>query len=288
MRTILVLSSELAQVEQIEDFCRPLGYRVRSVSDRRIADEWCALKQFDVIIIDTAGFFSAGEDLKALSSFIERILMHAPLTGIAIIDGSNRLADDWSVSLLGARIFSGRSEREELYTFLSRVSLARREGFGQYDTVLLVDDLDSPREIIETYLITLGYQRVIGVASAPEALSKLRGEFSRIFCVLTDLKMPGMSGIALVQDIRADAALKLVPVVVFTAEPTADHLLNCVRAGATGFLAKPPRKEALKRELDKAKRIRLFRQSPVLFGPDDALRLEEALREITERRGGQR
>lgn len=284
MKSILVVSSDLAQVERIEDFCRPLGYRARSVSDRKIAEEWCALKQFDVVIIDTVGFFGAEDGPAALGPFIERVLATAPLTAIAIIDRTGTLANDWSAALLGARIFSGHAEREELYPFLSGVSLARREGLGQFDTVLLVDDLDAPREIIETYLVTLGYQRVIGVASAYDALAKLREEAHRIFCVLTDLKMPGMSGTALLQEMRADPVLKLIPAIIFTAEPTAEHLLECVRAGATGFLAKPPRKDALKRELDKAKRIRLFRQSPVLFGPDDAARLEEALREITERR----
>ena len=150
--------------------------------------------------------------------------------------------------------------------------------------VFLVDDHRVVRTGLAAYLGIEPGMRVVGQASdGRAALDEIAvldraGELPDV--ILMDLKMPRMNGIALIQDVRSDPAIKLVPVVVLTAEPTAEHLLACVRAGATGFLAKPPRKDELKRELGKAQRIRLFRQSPVLLGGDSAERLEAALKRI--------
>lgn len=289
MRTVLVFSADLRLVERIDQLCEPLGYRVRSVANRELLIEWCTLREFDAVVFDAAAFDAAAlgsgvttaQPGSGLVALIEEVAARAPLSVTAIIDPAGSLKDDWAPSLLGARSFTGTRAFDELYGFISNAAALRRDESSRFDTIVLVDDLDSPRAILETYVLALGYPRVVGAASGREALDILHREADRIFCVVADIRMPGMNGIALVQDIRSDPALKAIPVVMLTAEPTADHLLACVRAGATGFLAKPPQKRTLRRELDKAKRIRLFRQSPALLGPNDAARLEAALHRLS-------
>ena len=92
--------------------------------------------------------------------------------------------------------------------------------------------------------------------------------------------MPEISGIELTKKIRRNGKLKHLPVVMLTAYSSPEHLVDCVKAGASGFLVKPPRKNLLQQELGKARRIYNSRQSPRLCDPSDAERLEDALSKL--------
>jgi CheY-like chemotaxis protein len=102
----------------------------------------------------------------------------------------------------------------------------------------------------------LGYDRITGASSAKEAIKLLQENPSKFTTVITDVKMPGMNGADLIRFIRRDIDLNRLPVIVLTAYGTADCLIDCLKAGATGFLVKPPKKPDLKRELQRAERVR--------------------------------
>jgi len=102
--------------------------------------------------------------------------------------------------------------------------------------ILAVDDSVSMRQMVELTLRTAGYE-VVQAADGVEAL-----EFARVGSVdlvLTDVNMPRMDGIQLVQELRALANYKFVPMLVLTTESSKEKKMEGKRAGATGWIVKP-------------------------------------------------
>ncbi len=116
-------------------------------------------------------------------------------------------------------------------------------------TILIVEDEAKMARLLELNLADAGY----GSRSAADAelgLKILREE--KIELVLTDLKLPGMSGLDFLQAVkRTDAAL---PVVVMTAYGTVETAVEAMKAGASDYVLKPFSIEEIKlivsRELD--------------------------------------
>src|SRR5690606_17810175 len=134
-----------------------------------------------------------------------------------------------------------------------------------------------PREIVCYLLESLGFHTLTAVASAEEALALLQSSGERFSCVITDIRMPRIDGSELVRQVRRDPRLQHLPVIALTAHATSDTLVGCLRAGVSGFVVKPPRKEQLERELARARRIALGRQSPRLATHGEADFIEHTL-----------
>jgi DNA-binding NtrC family response regulator len=121
-------------------------------------------------------------------------------------------------------------------------------------SILVVDDEKSQREILEMILTGEGYD--VTTASSGEAALKFTKEH-RFDLVLTDLKMTGMDGIELLQQLLAlDSA---IIVILLTAHGTIESAKEALRRGAFDYLQKPYDKEALlatvNRALDKLNAI---------------------------------
>ncbi|MGI8437567.1 MAG: PAS domain S-box protein [Chthoniobacterales bacterium] len=107
-------------------------------------------------------------------------------------------------------------------------------GFGQ--TVLLVDDEPSIREVAEFILRRHGYQ-VISADGGPQALAHFARHLGRVDIVITDLSMPDMDGLLLVRALRQlDPDLK---VIVSTGLTDASHDAEMVEINVDGCLTKP-------------------------------------------------
>ena len=103
--------------------------------------------------------------------------------------------------------------------------------------VLIIDDERPIRESMARLLRAAGYEAV-PCADGLSALERLRTESFDV--VLTDLEMPGISGLELIPLLR-DLAPE-VPVVVLTAHHTTENSVAAMRhGGAVDFLAKPLR-----------------------------------------------
>ncbi|MBA2321407.1 MAG: sigma-54-dependent Fis family transcriptional regulator [Deltaproteobacteria bacterium] len=113
--------------------------------------------------------------------------------------------------------------------------------------VLVVDDDDANRLTLERILQREGYT-VAHAATGRDALEVIRAQ--PVDVVLTDLKMPGMSGIDLLK-----AARKVDPdieVVVMTAYGTVETAVEAMKEGAYDFVAKPLKRLELVTALRKA------------------------------------
>ena len=63
--------------------------------------------------------------------------------------------------------------------------------------------------------------------------------------------MPVMPGIELLKNIRADAALKHIPVLMVTTEAQQSNLIEAIQAGVSNYIVKPFTAETIKEKLDK-------------------------------------
>jgi two-component system chemotaxis response regulator CheY len=102
---------------------------------------------------------------------------------------------------------------------------------------LVVDDFSTMRRIIRNLLKELGFNNVEEAEDGVQALATLRG--GNFQFVISDWNMPNMTGIDLLRSIRADAALKHIPVLMVTAEAKKENIIAAAQAGASGYVVKP-------------------------------------------------
>jgi predicted signal transduction protein with EAL and GGDEF domain len=103
--------------------------------------------------------------------------------------------------------------------------------------IMMVDDEPLMTELIQAHLEEEGYANFVPSNDPREALALLRRENPGL--LLLDLMMPGLSGFEVLEAIRADEALRYLPVIVLTASTGPDSKLRALQLGATDFLAKP-------------------------------------------------
>jgi two-component system chemotaxis response regulator CheY len=93
------------------------------------------------------------------------------------------------------------------------------------------------RRIIKNLLKDLGFENVDEAEDGLIGLEKLRnGSFD---LVVSDWNMPNMDGLAMLTEIRADAALGKLPVLMVTAEAKKENIIAAAKAGASGYVVKP-------------------------------------------------
>lgn len=102
---------------------------------------------------------------------------------------------------------------------------------------LVVDDFSTMRRIVRNLLKELGFTNVQEAEDGVEALSKLRAD--PFDFVVSDWNMPNMTGLELLQKIRADDTLKHLPVLMVTAEAKKENIIMAAQAGASGYVVKP-------------------------------------------------
>jgi FixJ family two-component response regulator len=111
---------------------------------------------------------------------------------------------------------------------------------GKAKMVAIVDDDDLMRTALQGLLKSAGL-RAQAFASADEFLRS--GHQHDAACLITDIRMPGMSGLELQAKLNADHCR--IPTIFITAHGDAKMRMQAMRAGAVEFLAKPFDDEAL-------------------------------------------
>ncbi|TAL79792.1 MAG: chemotaxis protein CheY [Burkholderiaceae bacterium] len=103
--------------------------------------------------------------------------------------------------------------------------------------ILVVDDFPTMRRIIKNLLKDLGFENVDEAEDGLIGLEKLRN--SSFDLVVSDWNMPNMDGLDMLKEIRADAALGKLPVLMVTAEAKKENIIAAAKAGASGYVVKP-------------------------------------------------
>jgi two-component system chemotaxis response regulator CheY len=112
---------------------------------------------------------------------------------------------------------------------------------------LVVDDFATMRRIVRNLLAELGFRQVEEAKDGRMALEMLRqGGYD---FVISDINMPRLGGYELLQQIRADASLQSLPVLLVTSEANKDDVLQAIRLGANGTILKPLTKSSLEEKV---------------------------------------
>lgn len=111
-------------------------------------------------------------------------------------------------------------------------------------TILVADDLATQRAALSYALNGFGYT-TLTVGDGEEAWKKLNDPAAGIDLVITDLRMPRMDGLSLLERIKQDGHLQGLPVLMTLMESQLNQREALRQAGAVGWLLKPFRPEQL-------------------------------------------
>jgi len=116
-------------------------------------------------------------------------------------------------------------------------------------TVFLVDDDSSVRRALTRLIKSAGYN-VQAFASAREFLECRRMTEESLACLLLDVRMPGLSGLDLQQELQATEAL--LPIIFITGHGNISMGVKAMKDGAVDFLPKPVKDSVLLKAIEQA------------------------------------
>jgi DNA-binding NtrC family response regulator len=105
-------------------------------------------------------------------------------------------------------------------------------------TVLVVDDERNIRRTLGMVLSGVGY-RMLEAGSAEEAMECVKNPLHPIDLAIVDLKLPGQSGLDLLESIKRDDATSDIPVIVISGHASVQDAVLAIKLGASDFFEKP-------------------------------------------------
>ena len=114
---------------------------------------------------------------------------------------------------------------------------------------LIVDDFSTMRRIVRGLLKESGYVNADEAEDGVVALHMLKN--NKFDFVVSDINMPNMNGFELLKAIKADDALKHIPVLMVTAEARKEDIVLAAQTGAAGYIVKPFTKATLEEKVQK-------------------------------------
>ncbi|MBK7613699.1 MAG: chemotaxis response regulator CheY [Vitreoscilla sp.] len=114
---------------------------------------------------------------------------------------------------------------------------------------LVVDDFSTMRRIVRGLLKEMGCNNVDEAEDGQVALNMLKS--NHFDFVVSDINMPNMNGFDLLKAVKADPALKHLPVLMVTAEARKEDIVLAAQTGAAGYIVKPFTKATLEEKLQK-------------------------------------
>ena len=114
---------------------------------------------------------------------------------------------------------------------------------------LIVDDFSTMRRIVRGLLKEMGCNNAEEAEDGAVALNMLRG--GKFDFVVSDINMPNMNGFELLKNVKADDALKHIPVLMVTAEARKEDIVLAAQSGAAGYIVKPFTKATLEEKVQK-------------------------------------
>ena len=116
--------------------------------------------------------------------------------------------------------------------------------------VLIVDDYKTMLRIMRNLLRQIDFRNVDEASDGAEALEKLRtGAFG---LVISDWNMAPMTGMELLQTVRAEPLLRALPFIMVTAESKTENVIAAIQAGVSGYIVKPFNAGTLHAKIERA------------------------------------
>jgi adenylate cyclase len=172
------------------------------------------------------------ERIRAASEALHRL---ASETGaVALLSDLDRIgtaADRLDELLRDGGTTSGRDTR-----YRAGESVAAGQPAERRDAILVADDNEDNRDLLARRLRRQGYE-VLTAAGGRAALETLTAR--PLDLVLLDVMMPDLDGYAVLQRLKADPALRDIPVLMISALDEMESVVRCIQLGAEDYLGKP-------------------------------------------------
>lgn len=143
---------------------------------------------------------------------------------------------------------------------------------SRHAQIMIVDDEMINIEVVKAYLEEEGFTNFLTTTCSTDAIAMVRHEKPDI--VLLDINMPHVSGLDILETMRNDHELKLIPAIVLTASHDPQIKLNALRLGASDFLAKPVDPSELMLRLQNVLAVKAYQDHLAKYSE----RLEEQVR----------
>lgn len=252
MKRVLLVEDDALQRESIRHLIGEEDIEITAVETGAEAMELLRNTIFDCMIIDLKLPDMQGNDLlRRMSS--ETICSFPP---VIVYTGRNLTRDEEhellkysrSIIIKGAR--SPERLLDEVTLFLHKVesdlsadrqnmlrTVRSRDSAIEGRRILLVDD-----DVRNIFALTGALEQkgatVVIARDGFEAVEKVNS-VADIDLVLMDIMMPGMDGLEATRRIRSDARFQKLPIIAITAKAMKDDQEQCLKAGASDYLAKP-------------------------------------------------
>lgn len=127
--------------------------------------------------------------------------------------------------------------------------------FPKETNILVVDDSINIRQIIVDNLKRLGFVKVETAGDANDAYAKLVSSSkgpAPVSLILSDLNMPGPSGLDFLKQVRDSEKFKEVPFIMITTESEKQAVIQAAVSGVSGYIVKPFNLDTLTKRLQEA------------------------------------
>lgn len=143
--------------------------------------------------------------------------------------------------------------------------------------ILVAEDSPTQAVKLEQLLLEHGYAVTV-MENGRHAMEFLKGQKPDL--IISDIMMPVMDGYALCRAVKADSALRGIPVILLTGLSDPGDVINGLKSGADNFLTKPYKDEFLLSRVEhvlankELRRLSLFEQGPEIYFAGEVHRIE--------------
>lgn len=118
-------------------------------------------------------------------------------------------------------------------------------------TILVVDNEEFMRNLVERMLLDLGVKTVFKVEGSKDAMRVIQAEYQAIDLILLDIDMPGIDGMQFLKMIRKTSKKEVaeLPIVMLTGHADVTNVKKAATLGVGGFLTKPVAADKLKAKI---------------------------------------
>ena len=213
------------------------GYQLRAVVERRFASPAAQFGPDDV----GALYAEMREPQRHVVVAMTRLLSFVPTTledelllgeARAIREIALRLGNDDATLMVPG---TSAVPRESAPAWTSSEAVKRAVAPEQ-ERILVVDDMEAPRQVIARLLERLDYE-VLTAASGLDALAIVQRE--RIDLIISDIEMPECDGFTLLQRLKENKSTQEIPVIVLSGLDDTASIVRCIELGAEDHLSKP-------------------------------------------------
>lgn len=224
---VLIVIDEIYAQKAVVEYVQKEGYRVNGTGDVKEAIRLFAHESFDLVITDlTRRQLQAAKMVAALKK------ARATLRAVGLVDKlptvEEQADDDFEGYLVKPL------SREKIAEQLRELLLTPRS--EDRPTVAVIDDDANALMAVEHTLDVRGFD-VSTFTDIGEGIQHVQSSPPDL--LILDINMPGISGLQICRQLKANSKTEPIPILIFTSDPSRDNVQKAIEAGANGFIAKP-------------------------------------------------